>query len=30
MSIKYFVIPLGLSCFTQYVTFAYRMFDYNI
>lgn len=28
MSIKYFVIPLGLSCFTQYVSFAYRMFDY--
>lgn len=23
MSIKYFVIPLGLSCFTQYVSFAY-------
>lgn len=30
MSIKYFVIPLEFSCFTQYVSFAYRMFDYNI
>lgn len=30
MSIKYFVIPLEFSCFTQYISFAYRMIDYNI